>query len=412
MGIEVPEAWRLSPQHFQKKLADLISESRAFAVADDLDSISLLLSDWLPSIRRLFTEAMAVLEDLEEVVEQATSERADVRQSWSRATGTLILPRAFEELADLCFIAAVECRACLKELDGLSSESEQFTLLVVMERSQSRLSAGLYAVETRLARMSGRDSKTRHVDLGRKSLRARALIGRFRRRIASVSGQAENDMEKRVRAIGNSFAWLLGHDHFSNLRASDRLTAKVLHGRTLGWLRGARRPRPSSTTCAPPLSAHSSSSGSIDDDGQRLLEDVTAFIELLGLINDRPEVVQHDLRNVLEIMSVLADSDPHGPLPCSVVGPLNSILGRDEELDEMLGTDADAARVLARLLKIYSMLEREGTAPGHPGPEPPTGGLGDATGAARAAGRGRLGSPAAGKRSGPEARGRKARVVA
>lgn len=391
MGIEAPEAWGLSPQHFQTKLANLISESRAFAVADDLDSISVLLSDWLPSIRQLFTEAMAILADLEGIVERATGGGADVRQSWSKATGTLILPRAFEELADLCFIAAVECRACLKELDVLSSASEPFTLLVVMERSQSRLSASLCAVETRLARMSGHDSKTRHVDLGRKSLRARALIARFRRRITSVARQAGSDMEKRVRSIGNSFAWLLGHDHFSNLRASDRLTAKTLHRRTLEWLR---------------------SSESTDDDGRRLGHDVTAFIELLRLINRRPEIVQHDLRNVLEILSVLADSDPHGPLPCSVVEPLNSILGRDESLDEMLGTDADVARVLARLLEVYSMLEREGTSPGDPGSEPPAGGLGEPAGATSAAGRGRLGSPAAGTRSGPQARGRKARVVA
>ena len=395
MGDKTPVVLGLSPQDFQKKLARLIAEARAFAVAEDLESISVLLSDWLPDLRRQVAEAVAVLSDLEKIADLATGERADIRRGWSRDTGTLILPRAFEELADLCFVAAAECRACQRELEPLSDESEQFTLLVVMERSQSRLSGSLCAVEARLARMSGHDSRTRHVDLGRKTLRARGLIAQFRRRSASVARQAEDDVAKTLRSCGNSLAWLIGHDHFGNLRASDRLTAKLLHQRTLDWLRA---------------------SGASDDDGLRLWHDVSAFVELLRLINRRPEIVQHDLKIVLQAMSVLADSDPHGPLPCSVVEPLNSILGRDEVLDEMLGTDVDTARVLARLVEVYSVLERDG-APAHdPGSGPPAGGFGggELSGIAGASGKGRPEAPsAAGARPpGPKAWGNGPRAVA
>ena len=393
MSNASPEVMELPPQVFQKRLADLIAESRTFAVAEDLDSISVLLSDWLPSISRLLSEALTILDDLERLAEQATTVRADIRQRWSRSTGALVLPRAFDELADLCFMAAAECRACLRQLEPLSPDSDAFTLLVVMERAQARLSGGLCAVEARLAQMSGRASITRHVDLGRKSLRARRLVASFRLRLAGVAQQAEEDTEKLMRSIGTSFAWLLGHDHCSSLRASERLTARLLHQRILDWLRAGDSPAT----------------------GHRLWHDVSAFVELLRLINRRPEVVQHDYRIVLEVSSVLADSDPHGPLPSSVVEPLNSILGRDELLDEMLGTDVDCARVLARLLEIYSLLERQGAAAGDPGAKPPSGGRGGSpnAGSGRAAGRGRPGTPRSTARSWrPKPAGKRGRAVA
>ena len=214
-----------------------------------------------------------LLADLEEFAEEAAGERPDIRKVWSERTGTLIAPASIEELADLCFVAGTECRASQRELESLSSESEQFALLVVMERAQSRLSSCLCAVEARLASLCGHDSRTRHVDLGRQSLRARNLIARFRGRIGSVPQQAGEGTATMIRATGNSLAWLLGHDTFSSLRASDRLTAKKLHQRTLDWLRAG---------------------DSDEDDGRRLWHDVKAFVQLLGMINRRPEIVLHD----------------------------------------------------------------------------------------------------------------------
>lgn len=325
-----------SPQDFQASLTGLIAEARVFAVAEDDESISVLLNNGLPKFRRLAAEALAVLEDIETIASSAAGGRVDVRRGWSRGTGTLILPAAFEELADLCFIGASECRACRNELEALSSSSDPFTLLVVIERTQMRLSSSLCAVEARLANMSGRESKTRHVELGRKSLQSRHLLARLRRRMAGAA--CHDDMEQRLRSSAGIFAWLTGHDHFSHLRASDRLTARQLQRRILDWLR----------TRSPP-----------GDDNRHLWQDVRAFVELVQLVNCRPEIVQHDFRIVLQVMSVLADMDPEGALPRSVAGRLNSILGRDELLDELLTGDVDTARVLARLFDIYAVLERE-----------------------------------------------------
>ena len=387
---EAPELGR-PPHHFQSELASLISESRAFAVAEDLDSISILLSDWLPSLRRLLDEASALLEGLEGLAGQAASGGLGIRQNWSRSTGTMIAPRAFEELSDLCFIALAECRASRRQLEPLTPASEPFTLLVVMERAQSRLSSSLCAVEARLALITGHESQTRYVDLGRKPLRARSLIARFRRRIASVAQLAGDDMERRMRSVGNGFAWLFGHDSFSSLRASDRLTARMLQERTLDWLR---------------------SRGSRDE-GRRLWDDVQAFVELLRLINRRPEVVQHDFKIVLEVAGALADSDPHGPLPAAIVEPLNSILGRDEVLAEMLGQGVDSARVLARLLAVSEALLREGAAGGPDSGPPAVGPGGPASrGLPPAAGPGRLATPAAARPARPKGRGRTKRAVA
>ena len=111
MGNEAPEVSGLTPQHFQSKLASLIAEARAFVIAEDEDSVSDLLRGWLPSMRLLLSKALAVLDELEEVMERATSTRDGVRTNWSRSANALIPPRAFEELSDLCFIAAAEGRA-------------------------------------------------------------------------------------------------------------------------------------------------------------------------------------------------------------------------------------------------------------------------------------------------------------
>lgn len=340
-----------SPQHFQQQLAHLIAESRAFVVAEDAESVSLLLADWLPALRGILARALELLDGLEATAQKAKTDGVDIRQDWSRTTGTLILPRAFEELSDLCFIAGAESRASLKELEPLDTDSGPWVVIVAMERAQARLSSSLCAVEARLARMSGLRSQTSHVDLGRKSLRARKLVARLRQRLSSVVRQEESDIEKRVRTLGTSFAWMLGHDHFSNLRASDRLMVRELQERTVEWL------RTSDSTEA----------------GERLCCDAAAFVDLLPLINRRPEVVHHDFKIVLWALGLLADSDPHAPLPCSVVGPLSDIMGRDEQLDSMLVDGADASQVLTRLLEVYALLERDGAATDDPDNNPPSG---------------------------------------
>ena len=343
MGKRDTEALGHPPYYFQERFGDLVSEARAFAVAEDHDSISTLLSDWLPAIRRILTQALEDLADLDAVAKMGLRDLSGLREGWERATGTLILPRAFEEVSDLCFIATMECRASLTQLELLAPECEPFTLLVVMERAQAKLSDSLCAVETRLARICGRGSTTGHVDLSRRSLRARRLITRLRFRMASGERGAEDDHRKKIRSIGNSLTWLLGHDHFSDLLASERMSAKMLHRRILELLRDP---------------------DSSDDDARCLWQDATAFVELLKQINRRPELAHHDLETVVNLLSALTDADPRAPLPASIADLLGSLLGRDESLDEMLYADADIGRVLERLREIYRALEREGAVTG------------------------------------------------
>lgn len=335
------------PQFYQQQLAHLIAESRGFSVAEDANSVTLLLSDWLPALRRILWRALELLDGLEATALEAKSAGA----AWSRSNETLILPQLFEELADLCFIAGAESRASLKELEPLDDESGPWVVIVALEGAQTRLSRSLCAVEARLARISGLRSQTRHVDLGRQSLRARKLAARLRQRLSSVVRHGECDIEKRVRSLGTSLAWLLGHDHFSDLRASNRFLVRELHERTVGWLRNT-----DST-----------------EDGERLCCDAEAFIDLLPLINRRPEVVQHDFKIVLGALELLADADPHATLPSAMVAPLRKITGRDEPLDRMLAEGAPSGQVSSRLLELHALLERDGATSGDPERSHPSG---------------------------------------
>ena len=332
MADSTPADRSWQPQQFQQKLAALISEARAVEVdADDSHARS------FPKIRHLLQESLALLDDLEQLADDALNGKVAADRQWTRRTGTLILPAAFSDLADLCFIARTELKASAQQLAASAQDDDPYGLLVALERSQGRLSRGLCAVEDRLARISGHASKTSHVDLLRKALQARTVIAKFRQRVATAARESESHGEKRLRSVGTSIAWLRGHDYFSSLRVSDQVMARRLHLRVLAWLQGP---------------------DSAEVDSLHLWQEITAFAELLNLINKRPELVQHDVKVLRGVIESVASSDLDGPLPSAVAERLRSLLGRDPPLDEMIGIGSDLSRVLARVQHLVETLER------------------------------------------------------
>lgn len=327
-----------SPQLWQTKLAGLISETRQMVVADHvLETAPALRFGLVSDACRLVQVAVGLLDRLEQLAEAAAAGEAPVEEAWARSTGTSMMPRAFEELANLSFMASAELRPCLKQLRNLSSEDEPFVQLAAVERAQTRLTRGLCAVEARLARMCGRPSKTRFVDLRRRSLEARRLIGKFRRR-TTASRRASAAVEERLRSAGTSIAWLVGHQHFSDLRGSDRLVGRQLHVKILDWLR---------------------SRDSTEEEGRHLLQEIAAFTELLALINQRPELVEHDVEVLAELVESLASSDPEQLLPPAAAKRLDAVAGRDDSLDELRADAVELSRIMPRLLQVYAGLRRE-----------------------------------------------------
>lgn len=140
-------------------------------------------------------------------------------------------------------------------------------------------------------------------------------------------------LERCVRLAGTDIAKLMGRDVYQDLRVEDRLEIRALQRRLLAWLLGPRD----------------------EQDGRRVLSDLSAFASLLMEVNRRPVLVEHD-RELLERLQAAL----HGGAmdEAALRGELPMLRGRDPELDDLIALraelrpelwDATVSRVLAAL---------------------------------------------------------------
>ncbi|MGM0556564.1 MAG: hypothetical protein ACQEVA_09335 [Myxococcota bacterium] len=171
------------------------------------------------------------------------------------------------------------------------------------------------------------------------SLETRRAYGKMRRALFQF-GRVEDipphdEVVARLRRAGTSFVHLRGHDCFSMLRVEDRFQFEDLWDRIYQWLRSDTRDE---ETYA----------------GWLIWQDVLNFIELLGSINFRQELREHDMAladRVLDSMSELEDEESVGD---ALAGELHSLTGFSPQIDSLIekGADAEVGSWRRQLLSI------------------------------------------------------------
>ncbi|MCB1056242.1 MAG: hypothetical protein KDD11_12145 [Acidobacteria bacterium] len=328
----------MKPSSPQRQLAGLISEIRSVQLERyEQPGFSAELYDRvLPQVGQVTRRSLETLESLEEQLEGIEAGEESPAW-WDRPDAETA---ALEPVRDLCFIARVEIRPLLEQLERSAShgpngngQASAWGPLLQIERVQIALTNGLCAVESGLARLLGRSSETQHVDLLRASLDARRMTLKFRRGLTQAQREHPESVEARLRTAGTLIVRLIGRDEFKTLHLSDRLLARDLRERVLDWFR------------TQDVKA-----------GERLWEEVHAFAILLSRLNERSELIRHDLLTVHRLLPVLETCEPQQPPSAKALELLDKILGRDDRLDTLCETGALTAEVAGRVRHVYEAL--------------------------------------------------------
>ncbi len=223
---------------------------------------------------------------------------------------------AAQGLADLAFIARGDLRACLQDL-RTAGEEDPWRVASLMDRSQRRIRRGLISVESAICEFEGRDGPIRVWGDLDTSLETRRLYGELRREAKALDVEGDADDPTRcIEQIASRFSDLASHRLYPLLRIEDRQQIRRIYYRMRRW--SQERSEESA------------------EEGQRLWQDVVAFISLLGAVNQREELRQHDQALVERTLKRLFGGGGVAFLSESLLRELGALRGLDEELDELI----------------------------------------------------------------------------
>lgn len=224
-----------------------------------------------------------------------------------------------EMLADLCLMSRQEVedrvarlREQVRGADGMETITRSMALLGTLRRSAVAVENSLAEQATLDRRLSSRSE----LDL------ALALRGAYSalRRTLGDKPPAVTELQGRLRGAGEVLGQLLARDVYWELRAADRAALHGLHRRLLLWLGGG--------------DDHDSASG------RYLWGDLKRFVDGLGQVNERGDVIDHDRGVIRAVHSNLnARGRPPEQLPPALLRQLRRLAGRDAEVDRLLGEE-------------------------------------------------------------------------
>jgi hypothetical protein len=276
---------------------------------------STFAADHAARIRRVVEPSLRVFEELE-AVESDRPEGASI--------------------ADECFVARLGLAESLRMLETVNEKTDGWDVLARANHTIGTLVKSAVNLEVGLCQsfeMVPRLSRLGDVE------RAVGLRNAYRRTLSAVSrpGEpADDEVETRLRQSRRAIDALLEQAIPTGMRIADRREAVLLRRRIDGWLAGQPPAEP--------------------QDGRRIWQDLVGFAELLLRINERQELIVHDLdvaRRVLERLAAEAAND-EGQI--SLPDELTRLYGRDAELDALI-EGRKTATVAGLRERLESLLE-------------------------------------------------------
>jgi hypothetical protein len=258
-----------------------------------------------------------------------------------------------QRITDLAFMARWEL---YREREGLGrTPSDRAVWAIVSEcgRACRRLITSAIAIEDAMCAHEGLENTLRHLyqtELSR-SLQVRRAYAMFRHIIVADVASAEESVRERLRRAAFGIARLVGNDVYGDLRASDRMRIEALQRQLTEWLEASR-------DCDPLV-------------GHRLWQEIENISKLLLEVNKRAELREHDQAVAAEAYAKLfRNASAPDLMPQDLRLRLESLFGRDEELDRLIGDPgphpvAEWKAPLERVVELPdpTRLETEGSYP-------------------------------------------------
>lgn len=246
----------------------------------------------------------------------------------------------YEDGDDVADIAAMAAMALQERRDLLVhvQPCDHWSFIESCERALRSVVKSGQAVEAALAWHSGLPMTPAAGGDLETALRIRRRYGMLCREVARSSSE-QFDAAPRLRSASANIAALLRSDDYGSMRMGDRRELWMLQFRILSWL----------------SSEHPTAS-----EGDRLWDEVTTVVSLLGNINRRSELVSHDVAALTVLFeSVRAQAD--ASLLQAQAAPL---AGLDPELDALLDGDTTAGDERPRWASVVtSLLNEKGVSP-------------------------------------------------
>lgn len=317
----------------QELLQGIVRDAQGIPIAQyENETSEVIRRELLPEVERVGDKTLAVLHPLassdgepEEAPRTGKSAYAFAR----RIDELIGHEDAVDHLGDLAFLARGELRSKLRRL----RESGDLDSWELIGRAGSTVRK-VVKTATALDLVLGDCTGVHYLDFETEleiSLQVRRAYGKFRRHVndfelGAVGGSA---IEQALNNAATAIALLTGRDVYVELRVSDRVELRALQKRLMDWTVTSR---------------HDARAG------QRLLEDLRAFVELLSQVNHRQELREHDRKLLARLLDGGAD-EAETP---GFRSDLDCLAGLDEELDQLLWgprlcTPRDVRPVLERL---------------------------------------------------------------
>lgn len=248
---------------------------------------------------------------------------------------------ACREVADVAFFGRNQV---LESLDALQRALDQRSIWKIAshaDTAQRRAGKALIAVESAIREYEGLPARERHWEEIEDTIEIRRLYGQFRRTVLR-GGEPEDlpALRTHLRQMARRIAILRDLKIYPFLRIDDRLQIRSLQKRIQGWL----------------------DSDELDEEsGRRLWNDLVSFSRLLMQINNRETLREHDRRLVNKVCYQLF-LNPSAPatIPAETLLALETLLGRDDDLDHLLlqPTPAQPQAWRAPLLRLQRELSQ------------------------------------------------------
>lgn len=220
-------------------------------------------------------------------------------------------------LLDVFRVARAELLERLRRIEEICESDDELMLISAAMAALGTVRRVTIVVENALAVCEGLTAALSCMDDAERALALRRLFVELGHKLNVHQPPDPESVGQRLRATASVIADLFGNNIYAELRASDRIQLHRLQEKLLGWLGGADDFDPE-----PALA---------------LWGDLATFVELLGQINSRQELIEHD-RSVLRDATRELFSGDAAPevIPDRLAEMLATLEGRDVEIDRLL----------------------------------------------------------------------------
>jgi len=286
---------------------DLDSEI-ADTITSQLDAGIELLS----SIGQTFEPAG---DDDADLAEDGSSEVSVLRAIGAEISSSL----ARQEIADLAFLGRNQLIEARRQIEPPGDRRAIWARLAHCETGLRRLRKALVAVESALREYEGLEAIPRCWESVDDALEIRRVYSQFRRAVRRGGQPRRSALRGELKRIAHHIVILRDRSIYPYLRIEDRRAIRTLQKRIDAWLE-ADDGSDAETTA-----------------GQRLWNDLATFADLIAQVNQRQTLHEHDRSVVASALHTVGRRvTPERPVPGAVLETLHTLLGRDEELDELL----------------------------------------------------------------------------